>query len=86
MVATMDVRPLVASVPRVNAPTLVAWGRDDRSVPVDHGRRLARELRRARFEVFDCGHSPPEEVPAAFAEVVGAFLAERPGPGRKAAP
>jgi len=74
MLATLDTRPLVASVPRVNAPTLVAWGRSDRSVPVEHGRRLARELRRARFEVFDCGHSPAEEVPSAFAEVAEAFL------------
>ncbi len=74
MVATLDRRALVASIPRVNAPTLVAWGRHDRSVPVEHGRRLARELRRARFEVFDCGHSPAEEVPEAFAEVASAFL------------
>jgi len=74
MLATLDTRPLVASIPRVNAPTLVAWGRSDRSVPVEHGRRLARELRRARFEVFDCGHSPAEEVPDAFAEVVEGFL------------
>jgi pimeloyl-ACP methyl ester carboxylesterase len=74
MLATLDTRALVASVPRVKAPTLVAWGRSDRSVPVEHGRRLARELPRARFEVFDCGHSPPEEVPDAFAEVSEAFL------------
>ncbi|HEY2516619.1 MAG TPA: alpha/beta hydrolase [Polyangiaceae bacterium] len=74
MLATLDTRPLVASVPRVSAPTLVAWGRNDRSIPVEHGRRLAHELRRARFEVFDCGHSPAEEVPGAFADVVSAFL------------
>lgn len=74
MLATLDRRALVASIPRVTAPTLVVWGRNDRSVPVEHGRRLARELRRARFEVFDCGHSPPEEVPQAFAEIAGAFL------------
>jgi pimeloyl-ACP methyl ester carboxylesterase len=74
MLATLDRRALVASIPRVTAPTLVAWGRSDRSVPVEHGRRLARELRRARFEVFDCGHSPPEEVPEAFAEVVSGFV------------
>ena len=74
MLATLDTRALVASIPRVNAPTLVAWGRSDRSVPVEHGRRLARELRRARFEVFDCGHSPAEETPEAFAEVASAFI------------
>jgi pimeloyl-ACP methyl ester carboxylesterase len=79
MLATLDTRALVASVPRVTAPTLVAWGRGDRSVPVAHGRRLARELRRARFEVFECGHSPPEECPDAFADVTTAFLADAGG-------
>ena len=66
--------PLTASVPRVTAPTLVAWGRGNRASPVAQGRRLARELRGARFEVFDCGMSPPEEVPEAFASSVTAFL------------
>jgi pimeloyl-ACP methyl ester carboxylesterase len=80
MVATLDTRALVASIPRVSAPTLVAWGRSDRWVPVERGRRLARELRRARFEVFDCGHSPPEETPQAFADVVGAFLRGKAAP------
>jgi pimeloyl-ACP methyl ester carboxylesterase len=74
LLATLDARPLVASLPRVQAPTLVVWGREDRSVPVEHGRRLAREIRRARFEVFECGHSPPEEVPEPFADVVTAFV------------
>jgi len=79
MLATQDTRPLIASLPRVTAPTLVAWGRADKSVPVAHGRRLAREIKRARFEVFECGHSPPEEVPDAFADVASAFLASAGG-------
>jgi pimeloyl-ACP methyl ester carboxylesterase len=75
MCAMLDTRPLTASVPRVTAPTLVVWGRANRSSPVDQGRRLARELGGARFEVFDCGASPAEEVPDAFADTVTAFLA-----------
>src|SRR5580693_366476 len=74
MHAMLDTRPLTASVPRVTAPTLVAWGRANRSSPLEQGRRLARELRGARFEVFDCGMSPAEEVPEAFARSVTAFL------------
>lgn len=75
MCAMLDTRPLTASIPRVTAPTLVAWGRSNRAAPVEQGRRLARELRGARFEVFDCGPSPAEEVPEAFASAVSAFLA-----------
>lgn len=74
--AASDTRPLVALLPRVTAPSLLVWGRSDRTLPVAHGRRLARELPRARFEVFECGHSPPEEQPEAFAEIATSFLAK----------
>ena len=77
MRSMLDTRPLMASVPRVSAPALVAWGRADRASPVEHGRRLARELRGARFEVFECGHSPAEECPDAFVDAVTSFLAGR---------
>ncbi|WP_394820998.1 alpha/beta fold hydrolase [Pendulispora albinea] len=77
--ALHDTRPLVALLPRVAAPTLLVWGRSDRTLPVAQGRRLARELRNARYEVFECGHSPPEEVPDAFAEIAASFLATQGG-------
>jgi pimeloyl-ACP methyl ester carboxylesterase len=79
MRGTLDTRPLMASVPRVTAPALVAWGRGDRANPVEQGRRLARELRGARFEVFDCGPSPAEECPREFVKAVTTFLAGRKG-------
>ena len=73
IVAKADTRPLVARLPRVNAESLVVWGRDDRMAPVEHGRRLARALK-GRFEVLECGRCPPDEEPAAFAAVVASFL------------
>jgi pimeloyl-ACP methyl ester carboxylesterase len=79
MKAMLDTRPLTASVPRIKSPTLVAWGRSSRGSPIEHGRKLARELGGARFEVFDCGPSPPEEVPNVFASAVEAFLANGHG-------
>ncbi|MGH7269067.1 MAG: alpha/beta fold hydrolase, partial [Polyangiaceae bacterium] len=75
MLAMLDTRPLTASVPRVSSPTLVVWGRDDRAAPVEQGRRLARELGGARFEVLDCGRSPAEHCPEQLAQSVTAFLA-----------
>jgi pimeloyl-ACP methyl ester carboxylesterase len=74
MRAMLDTRPLTASLPRITTPTLVAWGRANRAGPIEQGRRLARELGGARLEVFDCGPSPAEECPAAFAAAVSAFL------------
>ncbi|HVH42776.1 MAG TPA: alpha/beta hydrolase, partial [Labilithrix sp.] len=73
LVAIADTRPLVARLPRVNADALVIWGRDDEVAPVEHGRRLARELR-GRFEVLECGRCPPDEAPDAFASAVASFL------------
>lgn len=80
IVAKSDTRSLVARLPRVSAEALVVWGRDDRLAPVEHGRRLARELK-ARFEVLECGRCPPDEDPAGFASVVTAFLSA-PTPSR----
>ena len=72
--ATADRRSTVAILPRVRQETLVVAGRLDRLVPLADGRRLARELASARLVALDAGHSPPEEVPEAFAKVVGDFL------------
>jgi pimeloyl-ACP methyl ester carboxylesterase len=74
MLAMLDTRPLTASIPRISAPSLVLWGRANREAPVEQGRRLARELMGARFEVFDCGRSPAEERPELFANTVTSFL------------
>lgn len=73
LVAKADTRPLVAHLPRVTADTLVVWGRDDAIAPIEHGRRLARELH-ARFEVLECGRCPPDEQPEAFALTLRSFL------------
>lgn len=77
IVAKADTRSLVARLPRIAAPSLVVWGRDDVMAPVEHGRRLARALK-ARFEVLECGRCPPDEEPAAFAAIVASFLQSTP--------
>jgi pimeloyl-ACP methyl ester carboxylesterase len=80
LLAKADTRPVIARLPRVSADTLVVWGRDDQLAPVDHGRRLARELR-GRFEVLECGRCPPDEQPDLFAAAVTAFLRTAPSKG-----
>ena len=84
LVAKADTRPLVARLPRVSADTLVIWCREDELAPVEHGRRLARELK-GRFEVLECGRCPPDEEPDAFAAAVTSFLEPRPR-GKDAGP
>ncbi|MCL2724424.1 MAG: alpha/beta hydrolase [Polyangiaceae bacterium] len=79
--AKSDTRMLVAHLPRIQAESLVVWGRDDRLAPVEQGRRLARALR-ARFEVIACGRCPPDEAPEAFASIVTSFLRTAPAAAR----
>ena len=72
--ATRDTRAIVAQTSRVQAPTLVVWGRRDRIYPAGFGQRLSREIRGAGFELLDSGHTPQEEQPGALAEVIENFL------------
>jgi pimeloyl-ACP methyl ester carboxylesterase len=74
LLATRDTRAVVARIPRVVAPTLVVWGRDDPVASIASGRRLARELAKATLEVLECGRAPHEEAPAALAGAVTSFL------------
>jgi pimeloyl-ACP methyl ester carboxylesterase len=61
---------------RVTAPTLVLWGRQDGLVPLAHAARWCSRIPNAQLHVIDgCGHLPPIETPAAFAEAVLPFLA-----------
>jgi pimeloyl-ACP methyl ester carboxylesterase len=79
MSGMLDTRSLVARLPRITAPTLVTWGRYDPSSPITYGRRIAREIRGARLDVFESGHSPAEECPLPFVEAVTSFLREPHG-------
>ena len=57
---------LIHLLPRVQAPTLVLWGENDRIVPVSAGERIADAMPNARLEVIaDAGHLPHIEKPDA---------------------
>lgn len=74
MRATLDTRPVVARVTRVNTPTLVIWGREDRIYPSLCAGRLARELPHAKLEIMSTGHSPHEEKPRELVALLVEFL------------
>lgn len=40
-----------------SSPLLILHGRADRVIPFEHGQRLHRAARSARFESLDCGHN-----------------------------
>jgi len=64
----------------IQEPVLLLWGDDDQVTPLKYARRLARELPRARLEVYpDCGHIPMVEARVPTTRDLLAFLREVPG-------
>lgn len=58
-------------------PVLVAWGPEDRVMPIEHGRRLAEMLPHGRLvEIPDTYTLIPEDQPALLAARIRDFVAE----------
>jgi pimeloyl-ACP methyl ester carboxylesterase len=63
---------------RIDCPTLLIWGDDDRLIPPAHGEFYARHIPGARLEVLrHCGHMAPFEATAECAARTLAFLQGR---------
>ncbi len=62
---------------RIEAPTLLLWGDEDRLVPFVYAEEFARRLPQTRVEVVKgAGHAPHLEQPESVADLVQAFLIE----------
>jgi pimeloyl-ACP methyl ester carboxylesterase len=73
-----DPDAFASRIPLVRVPTLVVWGERDPAVPLENGRRLAREIPGAELVVIPgCGHLPHMEKPEAFRRAVIDFLRRR---------
>jgi pimeloyl-ACP methyl ester carboxylesterase len=63
---------------RLNAPTLITWGRDDRVSPLDMALIPMQTIPNAELHVFpNCGHWTMIEAKDAFVSVVLGFLARK---------
>jgi pimeloyl-ACP methyl ester carboxylesterase len=59
----------------IKTPTLVAWGKQDKLLPISLGERYAAGIAGAKLVTFDkCGHVPPIEKTEEFVTAVTAFL------------
>jgi pimeloyl-ACP methyl ester carboxylesterase len=74
-VAATDLRP---TLPAVETPTLIIWGKNDDVSPLRVGSVLKASLADARLAVLESGHVPMRELPAEFNELVLAYLASDP--------
>jgi pimeloyl-ACP methyl ester carboxylesterase len=65
-------------LPRIQAPTLVLWGDDDRWIPLAHADLFVAAIPGSRKVVIPaCGHVPQEEKPEEVARELRQFL-DRP--------
>ena len=76
-----DFSGLYSEVGRLGKPTLVFWGRHDRTVPFAHSESVADALGARLVVVEDAGHTPHLERPEVFDPELVSFL--RRDPGRK---
>jgi pimeloyl-ACP methyl ester carboxylesterase len=66
---------------RLDVPTLIIWGAQDRWVPIADAFRLQNDIKGARLAIFEKpGHNPMEEDPKGTAAAVAAFLPTEPPP------
>ncbi|MBI4606300.1 MAG: alpha/beta fold hydrolase [Planctomycetes bacterium] len=72
-----DARELERRIGKIEAPALLIWGKADRTVPVELGRRLAKELPDATLVELDAGHIPNQEAPAEVLRHMEGFLRTR---------
>ena len=67
--------PIWRDVARIKHKTLLVWGRDDRTVTLDHSFFLLNQLENVRLHVFSkCGHWAQWEKAAEFNRLVTDFL------------
>ncbi|MFI6778212.1 alpha/beta fold hydrolase [Nocardia sp. NPDC050412] len=69
--------PLWRELHKIKAPTLLLWGRDDRTITLDGAQIMLKNIRNVQLHVFgDCGHWVQLERAREFERLVGDFLAD----------
>ncbi len=63
---------------RIDVPTHIVWGREDKLVPVAYAQAFAKLIPNARVTIIpDCGHVPHLEKTDDFVRIAAAFCQER---------
>ena len=67
-------RGIIKRLHRVDAPTVVLWGDEDRANPVVYGEEWQRRIKGAELRLHPGGHMLTQEAPEAIAAAVREFL------------
>jgi 4,5:9,10-diseco-3-hydroxy-5,9,17-trioxoandrosta-1(10),2-diene-4-oate hydrolase len=64
-------------LPRLQMPTLLLWGIEDRVIPYRHATAAVTHLEKGSLELIpNCGHLPHVEQPKRFASILDDFLVQ----------
>ncbi len=70
-----DFSPTYRKIGELGIPTLLFWGKDDRTVPFEHNADLRAAIPQAEFHAIDnCGHIPHYEKPDEVNPILLEFL------------
>jgi pimeloyl-ACP methyl ester carboxylesterase len=69
---------LLDKLPRLQMPTLIVWGIEDRVIPYGQAQDALARLQKGSLELIsNCGHLPHVEQPKWFVSILGDFLGDR---------
>jgi pimeloyl-ACP methyl ester carboxylesterase len=69
------IRDMQAKLAKIQAPSLVVWGERDALLPMELGKRLARQMPGRELVVIKgAGHNPMWDCPCAFNQIVTEFM------------
>jgi pimeloyl-ACP methyl ester carboxylesterase len=73
-----NIDDLIAKYPEINVPTLIIWGREDKIIPLENGKRLHQAIKDSKLVIIDrSGHNPHEERPKEVLETIRGFLGDQ---------
>lgn len=70
-----DLEQLSTQIRQVRVPTLILWGDQDRTVPVEHAHRFHRDITGSTLRLLpQSGHMSPEERPTQVIDFIEQFV------------
>ena len=66
---------ITSQIHKIKSPTLIVWGANDKSTPIENGYLINKKIKGSVFEALNgCGHSLNLECPEKLAEIIYNFL------------
>ena len=72
-----SIKSILHNLDKIKAPTFIMWGRQDRLLPLKHGKDAVKRIDDAKLYIFDdCGHVPQIEQRDKFNQLLLSFITD----------